>query len=71
MHDSVSPEVATQYAMGEEDGPDPNDLHLDMNGGPDSDWNKKVRSILVNNLQLMQEEDELPERSNEYVEELV
>jgi hypothetical protein len=28
MHDSVSPEVSTQYAMGEHGGPDLNDLHF-------------------------------------------
>jgi hypothetical protein len=71
MHDSVSPEVSTQYAMGEHGGPDPNDLHLDMSGGLDSYWNKKVRTILVDKMRLLQQEDELPERSDEYVEELV
>lgn len=60
-----------QYAQGEGDGPDADDLHLDMSGALDSKWNNAACTILVAKLQAMQVERRLPERSNEYLENLV
>jgi hypothetical protein len=73
LHDSVLPETARAYANDVGDGPKEADLHIDMMGGSNSMWNKKVTEILLSKLKDCREEDQwqLPYRSDAYLEELI
>jgi hypothetical protein len=52
------------------DGPDPDDLHFEMESGPDTMWNRRVLEILLERLKETSGEA-LPERSDEYWVELL
>jgi len=73
LHDSVLPETARAYANDVGDGPKEADLHIDMTGGANSRWNKRVTEILLSKLKDSREEDQwqLPHHSDAYLEELI
>jgi hypothetical protein len=73
LHQSVAPQIADAYSKGEEEGPDENDLHIDMMGTLDLEWNKKVLEILLAKLKDARKEDEwsLPNRSDDYLGALI
>ncbi|KIM85943.1 hypothetical protein PILCRDRAFT_775973 [Piloderma croceum F 1598] len=73
LHQSVTPQIADAYSKGEEEGPDENDLHIDMMGRLDSEWNKKVLEILLAKLKDVRKEGEwsLPNRSDDYLAALI
>lgn len=73
LHQSVAPQIADSYSKGEGEGPDENDLRIDMMGALDSEWNKKVLKILLAKLKDTREEEEwlLPNRSDDYLAALI
>jgi hypothetical protein len=72
LHDCVTAEIARAYDNGG-DGPDENDLHLDMAGGINSTWNEDVRAILLAKLKDARREEgwSLPRRSDWYLTDLI
>ena len=70
---SAPPEGTSAYESGEGDGPDADDLHIDMMGGLNSEWNKRVLEILLAKLKDVREEEKwsLPNRSDKYLAELI
>jgi hypothetical protein len=73
MHNSTLPEIARAYNEGEGDGPDSDDLHIDMIGGVNSKWNKEVLHILLAKLKHTRKVEKwaLPKRSDSYFAELL
>jgi hypothetical protein len=73
LYHSILPETACAYASGDGDGPDMNDLRIDMIGGVNSRWNQKVLNILLVKLKDVREKDQwsLPNRSDRYLADLI
>jgi hypothetical protein len=73
LHQSVTPQTADAYSNGEGEGPDENDLHIDMMGALNSEWNKKVLEILLAKLKDVRKEEKwsLPNRSDDYLAALI
>jgi len=73
LHQSVTPQTADAYSKGEGEGPDENDLHIDMMGALNSEWNKKVLEILLAKLKDARKEEKwsLPNRSDDYLAALI
>ncbi|KAF8592425.1 hypothetical protein K439DRAFT_1323373 [Ramaria rubella] len=71
QHKIVPPQVVRQYEKDGENGPDLNDLHLDMKGDLTSKWNVNTISLLTEMLKVRRQEFEMPERLQEYMEDLI
>lgn len=65
MNDTVDIVDVQSYKDGEGDGPDPENLRLDLLGGSKSIWNQRVFHILLEKLK-EEVEDILPEKSDAY-----
>ena len=73
MYESVSPTIIQAYNGGEGDGPNPDNLQLDMASGPESQWNKAALGILLEKFKDTRTEEQwsLPDRSDKYLADLI
>ncbi|KAF8591802.1 hypothetical protein K439DRAFT_1326519 [Ramaria rubella] len=71
QHKIVPPQAVRQYEKDGENGLDLNNLHLDMKGDLTSEWNVNTISLLMEMLKVRRQEFEMPERSQEYMEDLI
>ena len=73
MYESVSPTIIQAYNDGEGDGPNPDNLQLDMASGPKSQWNKAALGILLEKFKDTRTEEQwsLPDRSDKYLADLI
>jgi hypothetical protein len=73
-HEPPDPMVVNEYNDGQGDGgPNPDDLRIDFDGNKNSEWNRGVRSILLEKLLERRDEDDwrLPDRTDEYFEDMI
>ncbi|KAF8573181.1 hypothetical protein K439DRAFT_1376215 [Ramaria rubella] len=71
QHKIVPPQAVRQYEKDSENGPDLNNLHLDMKGNLTSEWNVNTISLLTEMLKVRRQEFEMLERLQEYMEDLI
>ena len=75
MHEPPSHEEIHSFDGGEGEGPNPDDLQIDMKGGTSSKWNNAVVDILLEKLLQKKADPEywgdMPERSDMYFEDLI
>ena len=75
MHEPPSHEEILSFKRGEGEGPNPDDLRIDMKGTISSKWNKAVVDILLEKLLQKKDDPEywgdMPKRSNTYFEDLI
>jgi hypothetical protein len=65
-HEPASPDEVRAFANGQGTGPNPENLHFDMEGTLTSVWNRRSFEILANQLGEECEEGEIPTRSDQY-----
>ncbi|KAF8583153.1 hypothetical protein K439DRAFT_1283732, partial [Ramaria rubella] len=70
LHENALKEDINRH-QGLGNGPDPEELRLDMKGEVNSGWNSKAFQILCDKLKMKMEDCILPERSDGYLEELI
>jgi hypothetical protein len=74
-HESPLHEEILRFKRGKGEGPNPNDLRIDMKGAISSKWNITVVDILVEKLLQKKDDPEywgdMPERSDAYFEDLI
>lgn len=75
MHEPPSHEEIHGFKRGEREGPNPDDLHIDMKGNISSKWNNAVVDILLEKLLQKKSDPEywgdMPEKSDMYFEDLI
>jgi hypothetical protein len=75
LHKPPSHEEIHSFNRGEGEGPNPDDLHIDMRGNISSKWNNAVVDILLERLLQKKVDPEywgdMPEKSDEYFEDLI
>ena len=73
MYNSAPPAIIQAYNDGDGNGPDPDDLQLDMTGGAESQWNKAALGILLEKFKETRRAERwpLPDRSDSYLADLI
>ena len=75
MHEPPSHEEIDNFRRGEGEGPNWDDLHIDMKGNINSKWNNEVVDILLEKLFQKKADPEywgdMPEKSDMYFEDLI
>jgi hypothetical protein len=75
IHEPPSHEEIRNFDREEGDGPNPDDLHIDMKGNISSKWNNAVVEILLEKLLQKKADPEywgdMPEKSDMYFEDLI
>jgi hypothetical protein len=70
-HHAADPDKVQGHNQGWGPGPDDNDIRFDMNGGLKSEWNNAVFRLLLNRSLELKKDDNLPERSEAYIKDLI
>lgn len=74
-HIPASMEALQQFATDPDDGPDLKDLHFDMDGAMQSEWNKRALQLMRldfnEKLKNFEDFDEIPFRSQQYIDEML
>lgn len=70
-HESADPTAVQKYARNEGDGPNSDNLHLDMHGGHHSVWNQRAFQIIIENYKKALQDESLAPQSDGYLEKMI